>query len=135
MRRRLMLTIIGPMLVLAACGGNGTTEDTGAVTVNLAALNDSGITGTATLTESDGQTTVVVTLDNAGAGPQPIHIHPGTCATLDPMPAYPLTNVTNGGSETTVDATIASLQSDSFAINAHKSPEEAQIYVACGDIT
>lgn len=137
MRKEFIATIAGLALVLGACGGDGDDQagGDGSVSVDLAEMNDSGIAGTATLTESDGATTVVVTLDGAGAGPQPIHIHPGTCANLDPMPQYPLTNVTDGRSETTVQATVSSLRSGSFAINVHKSPEEAQIYVACGGIT
>lgn len=133
MRRRLFVTVglaalVG--LVAAACG-NGGDE----VTVPLGEQSASGISGEATLTAADGQTTVVVDLENAGEGPQPIHIHPGTCADLDPTPQYPLTDVTNGASETTVDVSLDALLDGEFAINAHQSPEQLETYVACGDIT
>lgn len=146
---RWMALVAGALLVLTACGGddgdgtadgagNGSANGSGdaPVEVALAEENDSGITGSATLTATDdGMTLVEVSLDGAGAGPQPIHIHPGTCAELDPMPQYPLTSVESGTSTTTVDASLDSLQAGTFAINVHKSVEEAQIYVACGDIT
>jgi hypothetical protein len=105
------------------------------VEVTLSEQNGSGITGTAMLEDmGDGTTQVTVTLDGAGAGPQPIHIHPGTCATLDPKPVFPLTNVMNGESITVVEASLADIQAAQHAINVHKSPEEAAVYVACGDI-
>lgn len=104
------------------------------VTIEMRALNDSGQSGTATLTDEEGQTRVVVELANSPAGPQPIHIHPGPCADLDPAPQYPLTNLSNGRSETVVEVSLEDLLAGTFAINAHKSPEEVQIYVSCGDI-
>src|SRR5215211_7830489 len=71
--------------------------------VTLSEQNGSGITGTAMLEDlGNGTTRVTVRLENAGPGPQPIHIHPGTCATLDPKPQWPLTNVMNGESITEV---------------------------------
>lgn len=103
--------------------------------VSLAAQNDSGITGSATLVQTaPGKVTVTVTLTGGGAGPQPMHIHPGPCAQLDPAPKYPLQNVTDGKSTTEIDVGLNTLLDGSFAINVHKSPSEAQIYVACGDI-
>lgn len=136
MRGSTIALLAGIALVLGACTtDDGTVAQDGTATVSLAEMNDSGITGTATLTDADGMTAVVVTLQNAGSGPQPIHIHPGTCADLDPAPQYPLTSVEGGASETTVEASLSSLQDGTFAINVHKSVEEAEIYVACGDIT
>ena len=98
--------------------------------------NNSGESGTATLTKAgDAQTKVVLEVQGTPAGtPQPVHIHKGTCAKLDPKPAYPLSPVTNGKSETTVNASLESLQKGSYAINGHKSAQEASTYVFCGDI-
>ena len=102
--------------------------------MQLSEQNDSNIDGTATLTAVGQQTRVVVDVDDAGAGPQPAHIHNGTCATLDPRPAYPLTAVANGKSETMVNASLSEILSKPMAINLHKSPQEASIYVACGNL-
>ncbi len=105
------------------------------VSFSLAAQSNSGITGTATLTDlGNGQTRVVLQLANAGAGPEPAHIHMGTCANLDPKPQYPLMDVMNGTSETTVNASLASIMDGNHAINVHKSAAEIQTYVACGNI-
>ena len=112
------------------------TASTGpAMTVKLGAQNGSGETATAVLTPVDGGITAVVTTKDAPPNPQPIHIHKGTCATLDPKPAYPLTLLKDGKSMTFVKGvTLADLMASPYAINIHKSPTEAAIYVACGDI-
>lgn len=105
------------------------------VTVTLTPQNDSGQSGTATLTPMGEQTQVVL---NISGGPadieQPTHIHAGTCENLDPNPAYPLSNISNGQSTTTVDVSLESLLTGGFAINVHESAENIANYVACGDI-
>jgi hypothetical protein len=64
-----------------------------------------------------------------------VHIHKGTCANLDPKPTYPLSPVVNGKSETTVNASLDSLEKGGYAINGHKSAQEAKTYVFCGPIS
>ncbi len=87
----------------------------------------------------------------------PAHIHEGTCDNLDPNPAYPLSNVgldmledgtpTVGeemvgaasaipieSSVTTVDVALDDLLAEDYAISVHESPENAENYIACGDI-
>jgi Cu/Zn superoxide dismutase len=105
-------------------------------TVELKPQNSSGESGTATLTKAgDSKTKVVVEVKGAPAGvTQPMHIHKGTCAKLDPKPAYPLSPVKDGKSETTVNASLDSLQKGEYAINGHKSAQEVSSYVFCGDI-
>lgn len=105
-----------------------------AVTVQLTPQNNSGISGTATLTPMGQQTRVELKLNGAGAGPQPAHIHEGTCTNLNPAPKYPLTNVVNGSSETTLNIPLSTIQAAQLAVNVHKSPQEITVYVACGDI-
>ncbi|HEY2593536.1 MAG TPA: hypothetical protein VGK33_06525, partial [Chloroflexota bacterium] len=70
----------------------------------------------------------------AGPGPEPAHIHPGTCAQLDPTPAFTLTSVTNGTSTTDVDSSLQALIDGHYAIHMHKSQDELTVYVACADI-
>ena len=106
-----------------------------AVALDLQEQNDSGITGTATLSPtSDGAVEVELELDGSEGGPHPAHIHRGSCADLDPNPAFPLEDVVDGRSDTTVDVDIADLTADEYAINVHESPENASNYVACADI-
>ena len=106
-------------------------------TAELKAQNNSNETGTATLTKAgDKKTKVVLTVEGAPAGVnQPVHIHKGTCANLDPKPAFPLSPVVKGKSETTVNASLEDLQKGGYAINGHKSAKEASTYVFCGDIS
>jgi hypothetical protein len=105
------------------------------VTLDLQEQNDSGITGTAVLSPtSDGEIEVELEVDGSQGGPHPAHIHKGSCADLDPDPAFPLEDVVDGRSETTVDVDIAELTADEYAINVHESPENAANYVACADV-
>lgn len=123
----LVLALALPTLVLAQGGSP--------VTVTMKAQNNSGESGTTTLTSQDGKTRVVINLTGAPAGvAQPAHIHKGTCANLDPKPAFPLTNVMDGKSTTTVDVSLDALMKEQFAVNVHKSGAEAAVYVSCGEI-
>ena len=105
-------------------------------TTTLQSQNKSGESGTATLTRAgDNATKVVLEIQGVPAGvSQPVHIHKGSCAKLDPKPAYPLSPVVNGKSETTVKASLDTLQKGGYAINGHKSAQEAATYVFCGEI-
>ncbi|MEO7664228.1 MAG: hypothetical protein ABIV26_03815 [Candidatus Limnocylindrales bacterium] len=118
-------------LVVGACGGGGTA----AKTVTLATLNGSGVSGTATLTDAgSGQTLVVIKVEAGGNADMPAHVHPGTCTTLDPKPKYPLNDVKDGASTTTIAVALADLTKSAFAVNLHKSAEDVATYTACGDI-
>ena len=103
------------------------------VTVDLAELNTSGYSGTATLTAMGAQTEVVIAT-NAGMVPQPTHIHSGQCGDTLGGVSYALTNVVSGASTTSVDATLSSLLTGDFAINGHESAENIGNYIFCGNI-
>ncbi|HYU20833.1 MAG TPA: LPXTG cell wall anchor domain-containing protein [Chloroflexota bacterium] len=135
--RDLRVPIVGAVLAAVAVAAflPMGTEAQQSVTVQLAAQNNSGITGTATLTPDGAGTRVVLQLQNAGAGPEPAHIHQGTCANLNPTPMFPLTSVVNGRSETTVNVSLVQLLASPTAVNVHKSPQEVPVYVSCGNIT
>lgn len=103
--------------------------------LQLRTLNDSGVTGSVTLTAIDAQRTrVEIAVDPAGHMSMPAHIHPGTCDALVPQPKYPLQNVVNGASVTEVPAPLDELLQGGVAVNIHKSNEEMQIYAACVEI-
>jgi hypothetical protein len=133
-----ILLAVGALTFMAAgCGGD---DDDGAggeaVEVELSEQNGSGQSGTAMLEAAgEGQTTVTLELSNPPDVPQPVHIHEGTCAELDPQPAFPLENLEDGTSETTVDISVEELRSGDYAVNAHASEEDVETYVACGDIS
>ncbi len=129
-----MLAIAALALTVAACGGDAAGGDE-SVTVALAEQTGSGQSGSATLTPAgEGRTKVVVEVGSPPEDAQPAHIHPGTCADLDPLPAYPLTPLAGGASETTVSISVDDLRRSAFAVNVHLSEEEIRTSVACGDI-
>jgi hypothetical protein len=105
------------------------------VVVHLSPQNHSGETATATLTQTNGNTVVTVVAKGGPANPQPIHIHKGTCAKLNPTPFYPLTTLQGGKSVTTLKGvSLMSLQNGNFAINIHHSLSDIPTYYACGNI-
>jgi hypothetical protein len=126
------------MLGLVAMGifASGTFAEAQDVSVKLGPLNSSGESGTATLSDIGGnKTKVVIAVTGQPANvPQPVHVHKGTCAQMDPAPAYGLTTMADGKSETVIDQPLSSLQRERFAINGHKSAQDAKTYVFCGDI-
>lgn len=97
--------------------------------------NESGESGTATLWEVDGSLIVSLNLTGAPpAEPQPAHIHNGSCEDLGGI-NYPLTEVTDGVSDTSLEMSLDELLSQNpQAINVHLSVEQANVYVACGDL-
>ena len=110
------------------------------ITVEISTQNNSKEMGSATLTEEDGKTRIVLALEGVPQNvSQPAHIHTGSCAKIGGV-KYPLSNVTSigdgkGGSETVVDVALDSLTAMlPLAINVHESQQKANVYVACGDI-
>jgi len=133
--KKVALFFLVAALALIAVPRGGTFAQSTDTAVKLAAQNGSGEDGSATITAmGDNQIKVTITVANGSATPQPAHIHKGTCATLDPVPAYPLNNVVNGMSETVVNVGMAQLAQGQYAINIHKSATEVSTYVSCGDI-
>jgi hypothetical protein len=127
--------LLGVLILVIGLTASASAADGDTLNVTFAAQNDSGLTGTATLVEKDGKTTVSVALAGAAiATEMPSHIHVGTCDNLDPAPKYPLNNIVDGKSETTVDASIATLLASPFAINVHKSATDIATYVACANL-
>lgn len=105
------------------------------IVVNLSTLNDSGVTGTVTLTDlGDGSTLVDIEVDPGDNPNMPAHIHPGSCEALVPQPIHPLENVVAGVSKTTVHATLTELTDGFLAVNIHHSNDDLQTYTACADL-
>lgn len=116
---------------LAACQGGAA----GTRQVTLRTLNDSGVSGTATLTDlGNSRTRVEIAVSPAGNPDMPAHIHPGTCEDLTPQPRFPLENVLEGRSVTEVPASLEELTRGDVAINVHHSNEDMATYTACGEI-
>ncbi len=103
--------------------------------VDLAEQNSSGQSGTATITEENGKAVVVLDLSGGSfTTPQPAHIHVGACPTPGTV-KYPLTNVVDGKSSTTLAVDMKTLMSQlPLAVNVHKSAAAINTYTACGDL-
>lgn len=138
----LIARLIVAAVLLAGLGGLGTGSahaqmgPSGPITFALYQQSGSGQMGNVTLTPQGGQTRVTIHLFAQPAGTtEPAHIHQGTCANLNPAPLYPLNNVVNGVSDTVVNASLQQIMSAPHAVNVHRSPQEIQVYVACGDLS
>jgi hypothetical protein len=114
------------------------------VTVELQEFENSGISGTAVLTESSAEAVhVSMVLEGAELdGNHPTHIHSGTCSNFDPNPLYPLETVNlspvnkEGLSETDVEgADLTTLREGDYVILVHQSPTELTNYLICGEIS
>ena len=155
MRTFLLLTL-GVALAVAGCGSDdasdattGLTDTEGltetladateelpdAIELPLQERDDSGITGNVELSgTTEGQLEVEIELDGSEGGPHPAHIHRGSCDDLDPNPEFPLEDVVDGESKTTLDLSLGDLVLDEYAVNVHESPENLDTYVACADL-
>lgn len=130
------IAIVALLAVVSLAGARSVAAAEGdTLVIDLEELNDSGVSGTATLTDNgDGTTTVSIEVSGATGG-HPAHIHNGTCDDLDPNPLYPLTTVDeNGTSETDVPYTLDDLLANPTAINLHESDTNLGTYIACGNI-
>ena len=129
----LVKALLALPLFLVATAGLAMAADS--TTVTLSPQSSSGESGTATLSSAGAnETKVVLEVKGAPSSSQPVHVHKGTCDKLDPKPAFPLSPLVNGKSESTVKASLADLQKGGYAINGHKSAQEVSTYVFCGNI-
>lgn len=125
----LAFVLVSALSLLSAAGARQ-------LSFNMNALNNSGETGTATIARAaGGKLVITITLTGEPAGvSQPAHIHPGTCAKLDPVPKTVLTDVVGGKSVTTVPAPSQPM-TGARSIVVHKGPgADMSTYVACGEI-
>ena len=136
--RFLRRSLLVPALAVGLVTGGFTVTEGAAqqsMTFQINEENNSGVSGMAMLMPMGGGTQVVVELQNA-PGPHPIHIHLNNCGpTLEPTPLVNLTPVQNGRSETMIQLTMDQLMARAHAINVHKSPQEPNVYVSCGNIS
>ena len=114
--------------------GDGMME---AMKYMLVAQNKSGETGMVIFADAGmGKTKITVELGGVPKDvPQPAHIHTGSCKIIGGV-KYPLTNVVDGKAETILPISFEELWKElPFAVNVHKSTAEANVYVACADVT
>ncbi|PIS04781.1 MAG: hypothetical protein COT81_04510 [Candidatus Buchananbacteria bacterium CG10_big_fil_rev_8_21_14_0_10_42_9] len=107
------------------------------LTVTLGELNQSNEFGVATITEQSDKTVVNVNLE--GEVPSGVvqlaHIHNGSCDNLGDI-WQGLTSVIDGQSQSNLEISMLDIANNlPLAINVHKSAEEPQVFVACGNIS
>ena len=141
---RRIAVVLFAALVSLPFGAVSAQEEGTRITVELQEFEDSGISGSASLTATDdGGTQVSMQLQGGELdGDHPTHIHTGTCDDFDPDPLYPLETVElsevnrEGLSETTVeDVSLDSLREGDFVILVHQSMEKLTDYLVCGEIS
>lgn len=109
------------------------------MTVELTPVDSSlyNQTGTVLITQKNNQVVVTITVNqpNGVGGSQPVHIHSGTCPGVGKI-IYPLSNIVNGKSVTTLNTTLSKLKAqEPLVINIHKSASEIGVYTACGSLS
>ncbi len=116
---------------------NGSEEngEISRLVINLFEQSNSGQSGLAIIESLNGSTLVTINVTPRGEEvAQPAHVHFNNCADIGGV-IYPLNNVIDGFSETELEASLEQILSERpLSINVHKSVEEVDIYVACGDI-
>jgi hypothetical protein len=100
-------------------------------TIDIPAVNGSGVSGTVEFAPVGRKTAVTIRVEPAGNLDMPAHIHPGTCDDMVPQPKFPLESVKDGSSSTVVPATIEELFAGGLALNTHKSNDEMKVSTAC----
>ena len=117
---------------VAAAAVPGAADSGQTVVIQMAALNGSGESGTTTLRAQGNKTVVTIKLSGGSGVEQPAHFHVGTCDKYQPRPLYPLEDVVNGASTTTLDIPIDKLIGGDLIVNVHKSYADIATQAACG---
>ena len=116
--------------------GTADTDEPGTLTINLVDWSETGVTGTATLTDDGNVTQVDVSIDGPGiVGGHELHIHNGTCTTpgsatytLNPIDA-------DGNSSSSINLTLDQMTAGNYFINVHPDEENWDDWMVCGNIT
>nr|MBA2470181.1 hypothetical protein [Chloroflexia bacterium] len=104
------------------------------ITLDFTELNDSGVTGTATLYAAGERTIVELALEDTGED-HPAHIHAGTCDDIEPEPEYNLQNIGESGTGTSlVDAPLDDLIDGDYVIDLHLAVNQLGTLIVCTDI-
>lgn len=129
----LRATIAAATIGAIACTAAGAYP--AALKLKLYAQNRPGETGTVTLEQIPSGVKIVVKMAGGQNGTQPIHIHTGTCAKLNPVPTYVLTNIVHGSSTTTIPGiTLGDLLKGKYVLDVHESSADIKRYVACAPV-
>lgn len=105
------------------------------MTIAMVALNGSGQTGTAVLTDAGGKVRLSVQLSGEPAtASEPAHVHFGRCPVIKAVPAYNVGPIVDGKATNVVDLTWEEITTGKYALNVHQSTANLDRYVSCGNI-
>ena len=140
------MALVAILISAAGCSGGSTATPapttagstpaaTGAVkTVTLAAAGNSGVSGTATLSDAGGgQTQVVVNVNANMNRDMPGAVTPGTCGAIDESTIYYLNDTRDGASTSLVPLSLDALTASPFVVHIHTAPDDRTL-AACGEI-
>ena len=153
MRLLTAAVVAGTAVMMAACASKMEETSTGSVTpstsasgmrwsANLAPMNGSGVTGSATVTPGSNANSTQVDLMVSGApagGVHPWHVHRGQCGNdqgiVGPANAYPAVAVGADGTGRVLATIPAGLdRGGQYMVNVHQSPQDMGTIVACGNL-
>jgi hypothetical protein len=104
------------------------------IALRLGERDESRIDALAILSEREGQTTITVVARDASGG-EVVVIHEGTCDDASKVPTFLLEDLdASGRSVTTIDTPVADLTRSAHSVAIHRSAENYDDVVACGDI-
>ncbi|MCH8920397.1 MAG: hypothetical protein IIA23_06775 [Chloroflexi bacterium] len=122
-------------------GGDGATT----LSATLSEVDGNGVTGSATLTEADGTTEVVVTMEGLPEGPHANHLHHGTCdaqgevhVTLEELQADAdgdATATTSGFPSDPEDPGIDHFAAGHYAAVHEAGNDTVGAVISCGDVS
>ncbi len=114
---------------------NQKSQSSQGFSILLGQQNSSNETGIATVEGIGGKTKITIVVTEFPRDvEQPIHIHLGDCSALKEI-KYSLNNIVQGKSETVIDIDINDFIAEfPLIINIHKSSEEENLNVSCGDL-
>ena len=130
------LCLLFVLALVAGTSGAVFAQEATSSQFQLTQRDNSGISGTGTIVDNgDGTSTITIRMTGYPEGSVlPEHIHEGVCSGTVPSVRFPLNDVVNGRSETTVDATLEQLGSEPLYVNVHESAQNLGRVVACGQL-
>lgn len=122
--------VIAAASMSAASAGSNLTK-----VYNIKPMGASFQSGTITFQAMGSKTKVTIDIAKEPAGAyEPAHIHVGGCKNPGAV-KFPLTDVVHGYSVTILNVPISEATVAGMSANIHKSSQQLNIYVACGNIS
>ncbi|MGP6159596.1 MAG: hypothetical protein ACLPYS_19150 [Vulcanimicrobiaceae bacterium] len=131
-----LATLAASAVLLSAVPAFAAANSVGGKVYPLEAVGGSGEYGTVALKPMGLQTEVEIHVVNAPAGLiQTVHIHKGTCASVDGPPVYPLSPLVDGTSTSVIDVPLDKLLTTPLVVHVHRSYKKELSSLACASLS